>query len=119
MKTKVTCRRCGGGGNYSFNLRDGTMCYGCNGSGFQMVDLVKESARKQRAAIKQTEQLARQQAVIQMTERVFAEFNPIYGPFDISTELGRDQLNCAVARALGKNIYRIRDERLNHEPTTT
>lgn len=27
------CSRCGGSGHYSFNLRDGTRCYGCGGSG--------------------------------------------------------------------------------------
>lgn len=26
-----TCARCGGTGEYSFNYRDGTRCYGCNG----------------------------------------------------------------------------------------
>lgn len=34
FETKV-CSRCGGSGNYSFNLMHGTMCYGCNGSGIQ------------------------------------------------------------------------------------
>lgn len=29
-----TCGRCGGGGKYSYNLKDGDMCYGCNGSGW-------------------------------------------------------------------------------------
>ena len=28
-----TCTRCGGGGEYSYNQIDGTVCYGCNGSG--------------------------------------------------------------------------------------
>ena len=27
------CTRCGGSGHYSFNLRDGTICYGCGGRG--------------------------------------------------------------------------------------
>lgn len=26
------CKRCGGSGHYSFNLMDGTVCYGCNGN---------------------------------------------------------------------------------------
>lgn len=35
MKTfeTQTCSRCGGSGHFSFNLKDGTKCYGCNGSG--------------------------------------------------------------------------------------
>lgn len=28
-----TCGRCGGSGSYSFNLMDGSRCYGCGGSG--------------------------------------------------------------------------------------
>jgi hypothetical protein len=28
-----SCRRCGGSGRHSFNTRDGSMCYGCNGAG--------------------------------------------------------------------------------------
>lgn len=28
-----TCTRCGGSGQYSFNLLDGTKCYGCSGTG--------------------------------------------------------------------------------------
>ena len=28
-----TCGRCGGTGEYSFNLMDGTRCYGCQGKG--------------------------------------------------------------------------------------
>jgi hypothetical protein len=36
---RETCRRCGGSGSYSFNLQDGTMCYGCSGSGNQYTKL--------------------------------------------------------------------------------
>ncbi len=28
-----TCSRCGGSGHYSYNQIDGTVCYGCGGSG--------------------------------------------------------------------------------------
>jgi hypothetical protein len=30
----ATCGRCGGSGKYSFNMMDGTRCYGCNGAGY-------------------------------------------------------------------------------------
>lgn len=47
------CRRCGGCGRYSFNLVDGTVCYGCNGTGLgrptTMADAVRR-ANKRRAA---------------------------------------------------------------------
>jgi trimethylamine:corrinoid methyltransferase-like protein len=112
MKTKTTCTRCGGAGNYSFNLKDGTVCYGCNGSGFQMRDLAKDARAAAKNAKSQAEKLAEQQACIAMTSLIIAELNPVYGPFDVETMLGRDQLNCAVARATGKSLYKIRDERL-------
>lgn len=31
-----SCSRCGGGGQYSFNLTDGSRCYGCGGSGLAL-----------------------------------------------------------------------------------
>jgi len=31
-----TCSRCGGCGEYSFNMIDGTRCYGCGGSGLKL-----------------------------------------------------------------------------------
>lgn len=33
IKVKGTCDRCGGCGHYSYNQLDGTICYGCNGTG--------------------------------------------------------------------------------------
>jgi len=32
-----TCGRCGGSGRYSYNLKDGSRCYGCSGVGRQML----------------------------------------------------------------------------------
>lgn len=31
-----TCSRCGGDGKFSYNAIDGSTCYGCNGSGYQL-----------------------------------------------------------------------------------
>lgn len=36
IRMKVNCGRCGGTGHYSFNLMDGTRCYGCDGGKFKM-----------------------------------------------------------------------------------
>lgn len=33
MKLSPVCGRCGGSGSYSFNQIDGSVCYGCRGSG--------------------------------------------------------------------------------------
>ena len=40
MELKINqrvCTRCGGSGEYSYNLKDGTRCYGCGGTGKQIV----------------------------------------------------------------------------------
>lgn len=35
------CTRCGGTGHYSYNMKDGTVCYGCGGSGVVTFPLTK------------------------------------------------------------------------------
>ena len=35
LKLGKTCDRCGGSGHYSFNQKDGTVCYGCGGEGMK------------------------------------------------------------------------------------
>jgi hypothetical protein len=52
------CKRCGGCGQYSFNLQDGTVCYGCFGSGLGKAtteaDAIRRAkARKQAASARQ------------------------------------------------------------------
>ena len=32
----VECNRCGGSGSYSFNMMDGSRCYGCSGQGWKL-----------------------------------------------------------------------------------
>lgn len=111
--TKRTCTRCGGSGNYLYNHLHGTMCYGCNGTGVQMVD-VKAEARKQAAAAKRTAAAeAKQEIVRAASAKTIETLNALYGPFDINTELGRDQLNLATFRAIGKSIWQVRDELLS------
>lgn len=33
-----SCNRCGGSGRYSYNLKDGSVCYGCDGAGVIIQD---------------------------------------------------------------------------------
>jgi len=103
MKTKQTCGRCGGSGNYSFNLRDGTVCYGCNGSGFQMVDLAAVAKKQAAAAKRQSSANAEREAYIAAMAAVRNEFNASFG-FDLTTVLGLDKLNTAVYRETGKDL---------------
>ena len=42
---RITCSRCLGSGNFSFNLTRGTVCFQCNGDKTVLVDSVKEAKR--------------------------------------------------------------------------
>jgi len=54
---KDTCSRCGGTGHYSFNPSDGTRCFGCSGSGTQLVKVstIKNRIKREASLIKQRE----------------------------------------------------------------
>ncbi len=111
--TKVTCRRCNGTGRYSFNLLRGTVCFGCEGTGSQLVDLVKERSRMTAAQKRKIAQQAKRELIIAASAAVLAEMNEVFGnQFDIDTQLGIDHLNKAVAGKFGKSIWILRDERL-------
>ena len=110
--TKVDCTRCGGSGNYSFNLIRGTVCFLCEGSGFQMIDLTALAKRKAAAEKKQEMQAARTEILRSAWATVITEMNSLYGPFDIETELGVAMLNKATFIATGKSIVKIRDSRV-------
>ena len=110
--TKVPCRRCGGSGEYSYNLIHGTMCYGCMGKGYQMVDLEAERKRQITNAQKQAARQQYHAEVRAVTDALAVEMNPKYGPFDISTALGLEKLSNSIYKATGKNLFQHRDERL-------
>jgi excinuclease UvrABC ATPase subunit len=110
--SKVTCRRCGGSGKFSFHLTKGTVCFGCNGTGTQLVDLKKEAAAKARAAKRQAAQAARAETMRAAYNAVVAEMNALLGPFDVDTPLGLDRLNQACGRKFGKALHVVRDERI-------
>jgi hypothetical protein len=71
QKVIKICSRCNGDGNYSYNELDGTICYGCHGSGIQVIEerilTDKEKEQKERARIKRLEKKEsdRQQKIIQ------------------------------------------------------
>ena len=48
------CGRCGGGGEYSYCQRYGTMCFGCNGSGKRLTRNGRAAANKLRAFLEKT-----------------------------------------------------------------
>jgi hypothetical protein len=46
-----TCTRCGGSGQHSYNQRDGTRCFGCNGSGSVLTKRGQEAQRFYTASV--------------------------------------------------------------------
>lgn len=101
--TKITCTRCGGSGSYSFNLARGTVCFGCEGVGFKMVDAEKHSKAQAARAIRDAKQSATMDLRIELANKLSAEMNALYGPFP-ATEKGSYDLMIAVKRATGKTI---------------
>ena len=67
VKVRMECPRCGGSGHYSYNQLDGTICYGCNGTGKAVMEVraytEKEYANMERANEKAKERKAEAQAV--------------------------------------------------------
>jgi len=101
--TKITCTRCGGSGSYSFNLTRGTVCFGCEGAGFVMVDATKHAKAKTAKALRDAKQAATMTRRMELAAKISAKMNILYGPFP-SNEKGAYDLMCAVQRATGKTI---------------
>lgn len=100
---KTVCSRCGGSKKFSFNLRDGTKCYGCGGSGFVMVDPVKfarnKAAREKRAQVSAAER----------NERIAAAnkfFEDIAEKYKDDARLGPEtRARCAQFPAVANQTY--------------
>ena len=58
VKVKGACPRCGGSGNYSYNPKDGTRCFGCNGTGIA-VQQVRAYTEKEYTRMKAANERAR------------------------------------------------------------
>lgn len=69
VKVVGPCSRCGGSGHYSYNQLDGTTCYGCRGSGKQVLE-VRWYTESQRAALDRAADKRRAAAEAKKQERV-------------------------------------------------
>jgi len=108
---QIKCTRCGGTGRFSFNLRDGTKCYGCEGAGTVTIDEKKRArnlaAAEKRRAIAQGQSAAR----MVVAEAVCAELDAKLGPFANDAKGAYDRVT-ACQRAYGKTPGQIVSERL-------
>ena len=82
------------------------------GRGFFVVNVAAEQRKQAASDRRNAEAAAKREANIAALEAVVAEMNSKFGPFNVETELGLDMLNCAVARATGKDLYQHRAQRL-------
>ena len=62
VKVRMACPRCGGSGHYSYNSMDGTMCYGCMGSG-KIVNEVRAYTEKEYAAMERAAERAKERKI--------------------------------------------------------
>ena len=58
VKIKGACPRCGGSGNYSYNPKDGTRCFSCNGTGIA-IQKVRAYTEKEYTRMKAASERAR------------------------------------------------------------
>ena len=109
VKIKVPCKRCDGTGHYSYNEMDGTRCYGCMGSGTNIITVraynEKEYNRMVRAnerarAKKAAEKAAKEQDLIDNAAKYKHELALKMG-------FGEDEKAYLV---YGDDTYAIKDE---------
>jgi Ni,Fe-hydrogenase I small subunit len=112
--TKITCTRCNGSGNFSFNLTRGTVCFGCNGAGFMMVDAVKHTKAQAAKAARQAKADATMARRQELARQFSAEIDALYGPF-ADNEKGAYDRMCAAKRNTGKTIGEMVSEALAKE----
>lgn len=113
VTTKVPCRRCGGSGQFSYNLRHGTLCYGCRGTGYQRVDVAAGKKRQQTAADTRERMQQYHQEVHAVSDAYAKELmQKHHWSFDLSQALGWEQLNNAVADHYHQSFWTLRDQRL-------
>jgi hypothetical protein len=108
---QIKCTRCGGTGRFSFNLRDGTKCYGCEGAGTVTVDEKKHARGLAAAEKRRADALAKQAAREVIAAEVWAEMNATLGPFPDDAK-GAYDLVTACQRTHGKTPGQIVNERL-------
>lgn len=108
---QIKCTRCGGTGSFSFNLRDGTKCYGCEGRGTVTVDEKKHARNLAAAAKRRADTLATSAAREATALQVCAELDAELGPFANDAKGAYDRV-MACQRAHGKTPGEIVQERL-------
>ena len=113
MNTKKECGRCCGKGYIpAFGHVAGGTCFNCMGRGFFVVNDATEERKQAAQAKREAIAAARSEKMKAAFAEVVAEMNATFGPFEVATAMGLDALNCAVARATGKDLGQHRNQRI-------
>lgn len=113
IKTAVPCARCQGSGQYSFNPVDGTVCYGCRGTGTRYVNLARVAQTRARRVARDARRAAYHDAFRTFTHTYAQTLLVEHGwSFDLDTERGWDGLNHACATTYGEGFWHRRDRLL-------
>lgn len=108
---EVTCTRCNGSGKFSFNLRRGTVCFGCEGAGKIAVDAAKHEKANAAKAKRVAQQRADMSRRVEMAGHVHAELDAEFGPFSDDARGAYDAM-AACQRAYGMSPGEIVTARL-------
>lgn len=113
MKAQKDCGRCCGKGYIpAFGHVAGGTCFNCMGRGFFVVNVAAEQRKQKAADARRAQSEARAEMMKAAFAAVVAEMNATFGPFEVATARGLDALNCAVARATGKDLGQHRNQRI-------
>ena len=113
MKAQKECGRCCGKGYIpAFGHVAGGTCFNCMGRGFFVVNVAAEQRKQAAQAKREAAAAARAEMMRTAFAAVVAEMNATFGPFEVATARGLDALNCAVARATGKDLGQHRNQRI-------
>ena len=105
LKIRQTCSRCGGTGKFSFNLRDGSRCFGCAGKGEQSAPLTLATLAMAQGKVRAGELDAIR---VRNRARMAAkkEIAPLVARAELAYQVIADQYTAASkANAIGRPLF--------------
>lgn len=70
VTVKGKCKRCGGSGHYSYNPMDGSVCFGCRGTGYTCQTVRWYTDKEKAAQVRAAERRAEQSKIKQEARRI-------------------------------------------------
>lgn len=109
VKVRMECPRCGGSGHYAYNPLDGTVCYGCNGTG-KVVNEVRAYTEKEYANMEKANERAKERKIEakQAKEKDLIDNAETYKK-EVAKKLGFNE-NGKMFIICGGDTYEIKDQ---------